>query len=572
MRKIILGIGTVATILVPTISVVSCGGFTSSAKLGSRFQDVNIIWQVEGEKIVQVTVETNKDLTDSEVRDYVWTALVGLSNNPLAEDFVLIALDDFKNNFESEMNDIKVVHTQIEHIDQPETIIHAPLQNTQTQTQNPHTQHTATNSQSSNSDVSEIITKEVRNNWDSFDSGMKGYLTANNNNVMPSITATVYKTKYINFAFDNDLNIPEYVASEVIDKFFDQTTWGYGLLTTDTILITNKKMGSAGWGGTSKDMMVACEPWKNSEIDETNLQNMFDTLRHEYGHHETLSSESLIGGSTVRTNNLINNHMPNYQVLDTVTNHPTDVENLKTQIMSNVNATGADTLVSDIYTAPMFTEMKQGPLYSVSKDFSFNLAYHYGPSEVLNRTMNILEASSFTSAKYIAGSPIIMADNMGYYFSDSQHSQKLLDPTTGQYDQTNTNKVIELWKDYVYGYGSNKLVVDSFNVSGYVNQDIDFAKVKTNTSRGLVDKIVPLEKAPSHFISSRTSFDTEPTWDTSYTAYGGVVESGLTYYPVSQQEKTNPLNQPHFYQDTNSNGQLDDTDLEVMISYEWNPM
>lgn len=576
MRKLLLGFGTITMAVAPMVAVVSCGNTEDdvASSIKATMGDVEYTFELnKNGEVINVVVTANHPVDASTIESDIKSIAQQMQTETDIEvsEEGIAAVAKFAENYQSSKieNNSKPTQQisqttggttpQIPPVTSPTTITHRELP-------------------ASLESVDDVLSISQRNDWTDFDNQMKNNLmqyNQTNPGVMPTINATVYETKYIKFAFDNDLHYPHDRAQQLISDFYEQTTWGAGLLTMDTILITNKQMGSAGWGGPAKDILVSSNIYNDSNVDqnESSVQMMFDTLRHEYGHHETMGSESRVGGEMPRTNNLINNHMPNWQVLDAVTKaRPSttspEVEQWQTTMMTNVSADQSDRMVNTIYTAPVFAGMPYG--YSVSKQFSFNLGYHYGTAEVLNRTMNVLEASALTSPKYVSGSPIINADNMGFYFSDAQHSQKLLDPTTGFYDQTNTNKVIELWKDYVYGYDTNKLSVDYFNVTGYLDADVDFAVVKKGTSTGLVDQTVQLKKAPSHFISSRTDFATAPTWDTSHVAYSGVIQPMGTYYPMNSSQKDDPNNQPKFYKDSNGNGQLDATDAQVQVAYDFN--
>lgn len=418
-------------------------------------------------------------------------------------------------------------------------------------------------------DIANVISVTHQDRISNFDlkSVMNSGLTIQNDGTI-HLNSTVYETKYIKFIFEDSLNYPESVVREMIKRFYNETNWGFGLSTMDTIFIS-KSMGDGlgGTGSADHDIFVYSEPYSVPDA----AQITFDTMKHEYGHHETMTDALLMGGTNNIVNNLISHQMPNYQVLDSVINHNgTPYATIASDMMTAVDPSHTPTPVPNIYTASVFSDMRNGRDYRVTQDYSFDLNYHYDGGEILNRPMTILEETAFNGIRNLNGSPVMLADVPGFYYSDANHTQKILDPTTGLYDQVNVQKIVDLWRDYVYGYSSNKMIVDNFRIYGYSNYDFDFVKIKDVNADGLFDKTVKLEKIPTHYLTGRTSFNSAPKWDTSHYAYSSTFKEWGTYYKYDDSQKID-ANRPHFFKDTNGNGQLDTSDQEVTnVNYDWN--
>lgn len=464
-----------------------------------------------------------------------------------------------------------------------------------------------------------------RTDWSNFTTSLFSSITDGS-----TIDAKVYETEYINFAFDKSLNISDAVAREIIAKFYEYTNWGFGLMSMDTILITNKEFGSAGRGGAAKDIILHIQ-----DNSEEQLQILLDVMQHEYGHHETMKSSGLVGGSQARMRNLISHNAPasniisitapstltwqdnyipnkdtdpnvlalkdeiwnnlydNYQSEPRVgtqtdsqgritggTIDPSQLGNLlaglqsgqgitapQTQPLTHQNQADYKVRLSNIYTAPVFTSSVASIDKYVTRNdpYYMYLAYQFNQYEYLNNTMNILEVEPLHDMRYRNGSSVFDNDNLAFYLTGTNHSEAILDPTTGNYNQTNLNKIVNLWAEYVYGYKSNgvdtnQMYINDIFVGGYgILPDFDYIQMRTcdanNQSR---QRIVEMESIPTHFLSGRASYGTHATWDTSHRAYyaermdegRGTVDLGTS--------------QPTFFIDTNHNNTYEYGDDQVI--------
>lgn len=141
------------------------------------------------------------------------------------------------------------------------------------------------------------------------------------------------------------------------------------------------------------------------------MQNLYNTLHHEFGHHETLS---LIDGNGIKqvdslvANNVIGTQMHNNAVaayakqVEAQKTNPQAKNDEEVRLINAMKATTPTALLSSIYGVAAPTPISNGLLdYPIdpktnqeipsSNSFAFYAAYHLIGSEFLNRAMNVLE-------------------------------------------------------------------------------------------------------------------------------------------------------------------------------------
>lgn len=343
-------------------------------------------------------------------------------------------------------------------------------------------------------------------------------------------------THSFNISFDKNAHYTEAEERNVIQTWAKNANYGFAILTLDNIIITPMQMGSAGWGDARKDILVATKDMStiSSPLERAKeIQISFNTLQHEYGHHETSSlldpsgedqakalvAENVIGSTMFKNSN------PNY-----------GGENARlTKLMGTRR-------IEDVYS-PFFGQ-QEGSIHSFNQPFYFDFAYHMSNHmEFLNRAMNNLELALLDpqGLSGFYGYPDLLKYQIG-------ESNKILND-----DQTYTTAAQQLVEAYgrdVYGYANDEMIVTKWAVKGFSSVDFDFAK---EIDENGTETIKTFDSIQSHYVTKDHLF-AEPK-----------IINNTKAFNATQANAGYEIKTIKFYKDTNKDGKLDSNDQEVTV-------
>lgn len=350
-------------------------------------------------------------------------------------------------------------------------------------------------------------------------------------------------THAINFSVDHAANLPTDFVNELITRWAKYTNYGYGILTLENIFLTNKQMGSAGWGGAAKDILVQTGEFKHDGSDNVVKQNIFDTLQHEYGHHETSALIDPNGVQQVNdlvAHNVIGTTMHNNAVANPVAEQTRLVNLMNGKTMEDVLAKAYGATDKYQYNRAVAVDATSG------KSFMMDAGYHLVGMEWLNRPMNILELMPWDAAD--KATLYAFPDALKYQIGESE---KMFEDN-GAYTAAAKNLVAQYGK-YVYGYDGYGIKVTPWHVQGFSNTPFNFVKTTANN----VTKVTTVNSVVSHYLTKNNLFE-EPTVLNNAYAFDAVIATGSAY----------PVSDITFYEDTNHNGSFDEgTDKEVQVAH-----
>lgn len=119
------------------------------------------------------------------------------------------------------------------------------------------------------------------------------------------------------------------------------------------------------------------------------MQNLYNTLHHEFGHHETLSL--IDGNGIVQTNNLVKNNVIGSQMQK---NAAADSRAEEDRLIAEMAKTNPSALLGSIYGIQDPYQPRAGEFNrpdATNPSFVFDANYHLKGGEFLNRAMNTLE-------------------------------------------------------------------------------------------------------------------------------------------------------------------------------------